>query len=678
MSLLASVADALKIWHFSGDDLRLTVSCEYPREQLSSIAWNHTNQVVAVGGTARKVYLVQVNNGQLLSTIPFSNQDVITGDISSLAFSSNSRYLASGAGRTVYVWDLKNRETNSLLQGLRGNVNAVKFFDDGRIASGDSSGALRLWNIKDNTSSIDLLHADARTSMTALEISQTTPTKVACAYEDGSLCVWDPETQELLRRQTLHSGHMSSLAFSPKNLSLLATGGYDGKINLVDIGAKSTGNLSASIDTGEKITAISFHSDAVHAAIGTMSGSILLYDWRNVRKPVSRVPAHLSIGVSALRFQSAGSTLASKAIADPTKATSISSGGSVFGSVRTENRSEYTKVSPDVPPLASISSLKNSSTTTTATAHPTAATAPPMSLKSSVDNVSSMRSEPRSEQTSKNTLYTGSPPPPPTESSFDSTSFKPTTSLPKGPAVITGLTSSSVASSVSRSAEKDPGGRYPAPLSTTSFPAASLSNSRSFSSKVPGTAAAAGGSGDRDGCIPGGGSGTGTTGRESVADAKPSQSTESYSPLYKDYNIDDTFPGEFDDLKRAVRPVNSQELQEALGMLRYDLHREVQAIIREQIRQFAISKEETAQLMESMSEQLAELLAANAALRAENESLRKKRRKKRKPSQRRIWALYMMPYSLKDRFNVWVVAEKLFELFLMLIFVELLCVGESL
>jgi len=47
---------------------------------------------------------------------------------------------------------------------------------------------------------------------------------------------------------------------------------------------------------------------------------------------------------------------------------------------------------------------------------------------------------------------------------------------------------------------------------------------------------------------------------------------------------------EFDDLRRALQPVTSQELQDALALLRYDVHNEIQAITREQVRQFAIAK----------------------------------------------------------------------------------------
>jgi len=47
---------------------------------------------------------------------------------------------------------------------------------------------------------------------------------------------------------------------------------------------------------------------------------------------------------------------------------------------------------------------------------------------------------------------------------------------------------------------------------------------------------------------------------------------------------------EFDALRKAIQPVSNQEFQEALHLLRYDVHKEIQAITREQVRQFAIAK----------------------------------------------------------------------------------------
>jgi hypothetical protein len=46
----------------------------------------------------------------------------------------------------------------------------------------------------------------------------------------------------------------------------------------------------------------------------------------------------------------------------------------------------------------------------------------------------------------------------------------------------------------------------------------------------------------------------------------------------------------FESVRQAVKPVTAQDLDEALMLLRYDLHREMQDIIREQVRQFSIAK----------------------------------------------------------------------------------------
>ncbi|RYH30515.1 hypothetical protein EON65_04855 [archaeon] len=50
---------------------------------------------------------------------------------------------------------------------------------------------------------------------------------------------------------------------------------------------------------------------------------------------------------------------------------------------------------------------------------------------------------------------------------------------------------------------------------------------------------------------------------------------------------------EFGDLRQAVRPVSAKDLEEALEVLKYDIHNEVQEIIKEQVRQFVIAKVST-------------------------------------------------------------------------------------
>ena len=45
-----------------------------------------------------------------------------------------------------------------------------------------------------------------------------------------------------------------------------------------------------------------------------------------------------------------------------------------------------------------------------------------------------------------------------------------------------------------------------------------------------------------------------------------------------------------DELRSAIRPVSNQQLTEAMQLLKYDIHREMQGLLKEQIRQFSIAK----------------------------------------------------------------------------------------
>ena len=70
-------------------------------------------------------------------------------------------------------------------------------------------------------------------------------------------------------------------------------------------------------------------------------------------------------------------------------------------------------------------------------------------------------------------------------------------------------------------------------------------------------------------------------------------------------------------------PVSTKDLHEALEMLRYDVHREVQTVVREQVRQFGIAKQDMENTVAKLGQQMVQLLQANEELRKENERLRR-------------------------------------------------------
>jgi WD40 repeat protein len=306
MVSLASVSDSLKVWKF--DDLELTLTSEFQAGQASScIAWNHTNQVVAVGGSDSKIYLVHASNGQVLSSLQVSEE--LGGNSSSISFSDNSRFLAAAVRGDLQLWDLKARQIKSVMVEHRGDITATRFLPTGEIIAGDKTGAVRIWDSKAFISSPELklpsVSGSIGVGVTSLEVSHASAAYLATGYTDGSLGIWDAATYRLLRKQHCHAGLLNAVSYSPKNPRLVATGGSDGKVTLIDTGSKSSAGPSAVIEMLGRVpvTSVSFHEDAVHTALGLQNGNVLVYDWRSIKHPVVEVAAHGPSSVMGLSFQ---------------------------------------------------------------------------------------------------------------------------------------------------------------------------------------------------------------------------------------------------------------------------------------------------------------------------------------------------------------------------------------
>ena len=300
MALLASSSDNVKIWRFDGSRVDLQAQSVSAPERTLCVRWNHTNQVVGAGTTEGNINLQHVTTAQILSTLSL-RQNGIHGSVKDLAFSSNSRYLAAAAGSGVHVWDLKRRTVKASLQGHSGTVACVGFHVDGQILSGDSHGVLKVWDMN-GSGSTQSMRREREVALNCLAVSPSL--QVACGYGDGGIVMWDAGVGKATTEfQQLHNSTVLSVAMSPKNSRLVVTAGDDGYVNLVDTSSPSNSRPSASIKTGEDLTALSFQENAIHSAVGTRTGNILVYDWRNLAKPLCVVPAHDPAPVLSLAFQ---------------------------------------------------------------------------------------------------------------------------------------------------------------------------------------------------------------------------------------------------------------------------------------------------------------------------------------------------------------------------------------
>lgn len=301
MSLIASASSNVKIWLFDGTRIDILANSTPSQEKALCVRWNHTNQVVGASTSEGTIRLHHVNTAQVLSTLSLQESNLSGGPVRSIAFSSNSRYLASSCMEIVHLWDLKRRNIKISLTGHAAEINTLGFAPDGQVVSGDMMGVLRVWDIN-NSSSVELKRPGSAAPARCLELSVLG--HAACGYGDGGLALWDlASTRILSQSATLHSSPVVSLAISPKNPRLVITAGEDGKVNLFDTMSARNGAASASINAGEQLTSISFQENAIHSAVGTAGGNILIYDWRQLSQPLCKIPAHNPHPVLSLAFQ---------------------------------------------------------------------------------------------------------------------------------------------------------------------------------------------------------------------------------------------------------------------------------------------------------------------------------------------------------------------------------------
>ena len=109
----ASCADDIKIWDTS-NDIADPLSFSPHQSAVNCLRWNHNNLVLVSGGQDGFIALTHITDGRRLGTLPAKNSKP-SAPVSSIEFSSGSRYLCCAEGRNAVVWDLKRKEKSQVM-----------------------------------------------------------------------------------------------------------------------------------------------------------------------------------------------------------------------------------------------------------------------------------------------------------------------------------------------------------------------------------------------------------------------------------------------------------------------------------------------------------------------------------------------------------------------------------
>ena len=151
-------------------------------------------------------------------------------------------------------------------------VLSVSFSSDGTIlASGSSDGTVKLW---DGETQQSITTLDEHTGEVSSVSFSRDGTLLASGSHDRTVRLWNVATRQNIATLDEHTGEVSSVSFS-RDGTLLASGSWDGTVKLWDIATRQ--NIGAFPHTAE-VLSVSFSRDGLFLASGSWDGTVKLWD----------------------------------------------------------------------------------------------------------------------------------------------------------------------------------------------------------------------------------------------------------------------------------------------------------------------------------------------------------------------------------------------------------------
>ncbi len=209
-----------------------------------------------------------------------------TTDVTSVAFSSDGRMIATGYGRTIpaatgflfngsaYLWDTATGQQHIGLDGHLGSLTGVVFNPDGRtVATASRDSTARIWDVATGRE-LKVLegHTDDVNSIAFSPDGGVIAT--ASGPWDGTVRFWDVTTGQALSVLDWQSDGITGVAFSPDGHAIAtATRSWDGIVRIRDAA------------TGGELKVLKGHTQLVSGVVFSPDGRLLAtVSWDNTAR----------------------------------------------------------------------------------------------------------------------------------------------------------------------------------------------------------------------------------------------------------------------------------------------------------------------------------------------------------------------------------------------------------
>nr|BCL66081.1 nucleolar protein, component of the U3 processome [Volvox africanus] len=244
------------------------------RERITSLAFNHTGDWLAVG-CAR---LGQLLVWEWRSETYVLKQQGHFHDITTTAFSPDGALIATGADDCkVKVFQLATGFCFVTFTEHTAPVTAVTFLPSGAVLlSASLDGTVRAWDLV-RYRNFRTMTSPTPAQYGSLAVDPGGEVVVAGAIDTFQIFVWSLRTGRLLDILSGHEGPVSGLSFSPIT-SLLASASWDRTVRTWDVYDSGGSGVSEVLEHRHEVLAVTMRPDGRQLAAATADGSIYIWD----------------------------------------------------------------------------------------------------------------------------------------------------------------------------------------------------------------------------------------------------------------------------------------------------------------------------------------------------------------------------------------------------------------
>jgi hypothetical protein len=257
---------------------------------ILSLAYSPDGTLLVSASEAGVVRLWQMPEGREIMTI-----DEFSDRVTCVCFTPDGQGLicgsSSGAVQIVRIRDgLVLYDTHADVQAGEDETRtdrrhyyaitslSLAQLEDGQtlLLTSSDDKTIKVWQLEDPPA-LTLLHSLAEHTMIVREavFSETAPRMAASVGNDGLVCIWSPQTGELLKKLSSQtSNQVRAAAFVPRK-SLLASGGTDRVVTFWDV--DKTEPLRQLVHHEGSINALAFSRDGLWLASGSSDQKIVLW-----------------------------------------------------------------------------------------------------------------------------------------------------------------------------------------------------------------------------------------------------------------------------------------------------------------------------------------------------------------------------------------------------------------